>query len=146
MITEPQLCDAKSSSMEAEVLDSVRVKRKFFGPEEKFTHRRNTVFLVACLVSLFVDPLFIFLPSVRKDMSCIQNDCLALKVILTVTRSVEGRSSGTLERLSYDATILTISANHTEKENEVQESNLLIMFFHHVGLLFLHLWLNVKRH
>ncbi|KAK9664049.1 hypothetical protein RND81_14G016200 [Saponaria officinalis] len=84
----PRLCEAKSSSMKAKVLDYVRVKRKFFGPDEKFTSRRNTVFLVACLVSLFVDPLFMFLPSVRKDMSCIQNDGLALKVILTVARSV----------------------------------------------------------
>ncbi|KAH9606651.1 hypothetical protein KSS87_013086, partial [Heliosperma pusillum] len=70
------------------LLRSVTVKRKIFGPDGKTIRKWNTVFLVACSVSLFVDPLFFFLPSVRQDLTCIETDGLTLKVILTVIRSV----------------------------------------------------------
>ena len=46
----------------------------------------NKVFLVACLVSLFVDPLFFYLPVAKKD-KCIDLS-IHLEVYLTIIRSM----------------------------------------------------------
>ncbi|GLT33783.1 hypothetical protein SLA2020_083440 [Shorea laevis] len=66
--------------------DFDRVKKKILDPRGPFIRRWNKIFLVACLVSLFVDPLFFYLPSVRDEV-CIDIGIL-LEVILTIVRSL----------------------------------------------------------
>ncbi|KAF8039843.1 hypothetical protein BT93_B2150 [Corymbia citriodora subsp. variegata] len=66
--------------------DYERVKRKILDPRGRIIHRWNKIFLVACLVSLFVDPLFFYLPVVWEEQ-CIDIG-MPLKVALTVVRSV----------------------------------------------------------
>ncbi|KAK8707772.1 hypothetical protein V6N13_058824 [Hibiscus sabdariffa] len=66
--------------------DFERVKKKILDPQGPVIHRWNKIFLVACLVSLFVDPLFFYLPVVQKDV-CIDIG-IPLEVILTVVRSL----------------------------------------------------------
>lgn len=55
-------------------------------PRGLVMNRWNKIFLVACLVSLFVDPLFFYLPEARTDF-CI-NISIPLEVTLTIVRSV----------------------------------------------------------
>lgn len=90
----PRMKNSSSSSLRTKVLSRVfsedyeKVKkRKIFDPRGQALHRWNKVFLVACLVSLFVDPLFFFLPSVRDTVTCIEIE-LTLEVILTVVRTL----------------------------------------------------------
>ncbi|GLU02505.1 hypothetical protein SLE2022_197540 [Rubroshorea leprosula] len=66
--------------------DFDRVKKKILDPRGPFIRRWNKIFLVACLVSLFVDPLFFYLPRVRDEV-CIDIGIL-LEVILTIVRSL----------------------------------------------------------
>ncbi|KAK9279320.1 hypothetical protein L1049_012999 [Liquidambar formosana] len=79
-------------SLKAKVLSRVfsedyeRVKRKILDPRGLALRRWNNIFLVACLVSLFVDPLFFYLPVVRKEV-CIDIG-ITLEVVLTIIRSV----------------------------------------------------------
>ncbi|XP_058101704.1 protein CNGC15b [Magnolia sinica] len=81
-----------SRSLKAKVLSRVfsedyeRVKRKILDPRGAVLHRWNKMFLVACLVSLFVDPLFFYLPGTQEDI-CI-NIGTPLEVALTIIRSV----------------------------------------------------------
>lgn len=79
-------------SLKAKVLSRVfsedyeRVKKKILDPRGPTIRRWNKIFLVACLVSLFVDPLFFYLPVVRKEV-CIDIG-IPLEVILTIVRSL----------------------------------------------------------
>ncbi|XP_042751705.1 protein CNGC15b [Lactuca sativa] len=66
--------------------DYERVKKKILDPRGQSIRKWNKIFLVACLVSLFVDPLFFYLPSVRKN-ACIDIG-FTLEVSLTIVRSV----------------------------------------------------------
>ncbi|KAL3718798.1 hypothetical protein ACJRO7_003844 [Eucalyptus globulus] len=66
--------------------DYERGKRKILDPRGKTMQRWNRVFLVACLVSLFVDPLFFYLQVVWEEQ-CI-NIGVPLEVILTAIRSL----------------------------------------------------------
>lgn len=66
--------------------DYERVKKKILDPRGQTIRRWNKIFLVACLVSLFVDPLFFYLPEVRGDV-CI-NIGITLEVALTIIRSI----------------------------------------------------------
>ncbi|KAL2239428.1 UNVERIFIED_CONTAM: Protein CNGC15c [Sesamum indicum] len=81
-----------SKSLKAKVLSRVfsedyeRVKKKILDPRGPTVRRWNKIFLIACLVSLFVDPLFFYLPVVKKDI-CIDIG-FTLEVILTIVRSV----------------------------------------------------------
>ena len=65
--------------------DYDRVKRRILDPRGQTIHRWNKIFLVACLVSLFVDPLFFYLPVVRDEV-CIDIG-ITLEVILVIIRS-----------------------------------------------------------
>ncbi|XP_021766479.1 protein CNGC15b-like [Chenopodium quinoa] len=67
--------------------DYERVKRKIHDPRGKTINRWNKVFLIACLVSLFVDPLFFFLPAVKGDIMCIEIE-MKLEIALTVIRTM----------------------------------------------------------
>lgn len=79
-------------SLKAKVLSRVfsedyeRVKKKILDPRGPTIRRWNKIFLIACLISLFVDPLFFYLPVVQDDV-CI-NIGMTLEVALTVIRSV----------------------------------------------------------
>lgn len=66
--------------------DFERVKKKILDPQGPLIRRWNKIFLVACLVSLFVDPLFFYLPIVKNDF-CIDIG-IPLEVILTMVRSL----------------------------------------------------------
>lgn len=82
----------RSKSLKAKVLSRVfsedyeREKRKLLDPRGQTIQRWNKIFLVACLISLFVDPLFFFLP-IARDENCIDL-VVTLEVILTVVRSL----------------------------------------------------------
>ncbi|XP_054780437.1 LOW QUALITY PROTEIN: protein CNGC15a-like [Prosopis cineraria] len=60
--------------------------RKIFDPRGPSVNRWNKMFLVACLISLFVDPFFFYLPEAKKD-KCIAISA-ALEVSLTTIRSM----------------------------------------------------------
>ncbi|KHN21507.1 Putative cyclic nucleotide-gated ion channel 15, partial [Glycine soja] len=66
--------------------DYDRVNRRVLDPRGQTIHRWNKIFLVACLASLFVDPLFFYLPVVRDEV-CIDIG-ITIEVILTLVRSV----------------------------------------------------------
>lgn len=79
-------------SLKAKVLSRVfsedyeRVKKKILDPRGPTIRRWTKIFLVACLVSLFVDPLFFYLPVVWNE-ECIDIG-IPLEVALTIVRSV----------------------------------------------------------
>nr|XP_027101144.1 protein CNGC15b-like [Coffea arabica]XP_027101145.1 protein CNGC15b-like [Coffea arabica]XP_027107671.1 protein CNGC15b-like [Coffea arabica]XP_027107680.1 protein CNGC15b-like [Coffea arabica] len=79
-------------SLRAKVLSRVfsedyeRVQRKILDPRGPTIRRWNKIFLVACLVSLFVDPLFFYLPVVKENV-CIEIGS-HLEIALTVIRSI----------------------------------------------------------
>ncbi|KAL0375078.1 UNVERIFIED_CONTAM: protein CNGC15a [Sesamum radiatum] len=62
------------------------VQKKILDPRGPFVSRWNKCFLIACLVSLFVDPLFFYLPTVKED-GCMQAS-VPLEIALTIVRSV----------------------------------------------------------
>lgn len=66
--------------------DYEREKKKIMDPRGPGIRRWTKIFLVACLVSLFVDPLFFYLPEVWKDV-CIDIG-IPLEVALTIVRSI----------------------------------------------------------
>ncbi|KAE8656827.1 putative cyclic nucleotide-gated ion channel 15 [Hibiscus syriacus] len=79
-------------SLKAKVLSRVfsedfeRVKKKILDPRGPVIHRWNKIFLVSCIVSLFVDPLFFYLPAVWEEV-CIDIG-IPHEVILTIVRSM----------------------------------------------------------
>lgn len=90
---EPKATPEKTGkSMKAKVLrrvfseDYERVKRKILDPRGQTIHRWNKIFLVTSLVSLFVDPLFFYLPVVWEEQ-CMEIG-IPLEVALTIVRSV----------------------------------------------------------
>ncbi|KAE8800279.1 putative cyclic nucleotide-gated ion channel 15 [Hordeum vulgare] len=58
----------------------------FFDPRGQAVHRWHKVFLAACLASLFVDPLFLYLTGTRRD-ACIGFD-YSLALTLSMIRSL----------------------------------------------------------
>ncbi|XP_044473642.1 putative cyclic nucleotide-gated ion channel 15 [Mangifera indica] len=66
--------------------DFERMKRRILDPRGPTIRRWHNIFLIASIVSLFVDPLFFYLPIVRNDV-CIEIG-VPLEVILTVIRSL----------------------------------------------------------
>ncbi|XP_010031973.2 protein CNGC15b [Eucalyptus grandis] len=80
-------------SLKAKVLrrvfseDYERVKNNIFDPRGQTVRRWNRIFFMACLVSLFVDPLFFLVPSIDGNSMCLE-DASALKIFLTIIRSV----------------------------------------------------------
>ncbi|XP_021812281.1 protein CNGC15b isoform X2 [Prunus avium] len=93
----PESCEQEvpgktGKSLKAKVLSRVfsedyeKVQKKILDPRGSTIRRWNKIFLVTCLVSLFVDPLFFYLPAVRDEL-CIDIG-KPLEVILTIVRSV----------------------------------------------------------
>ncbi|KAK6943830.1 Ion transport domain [Dillenia turbinata] len=66
--------------------DYVSTENKIFDPRGSIVNGWNKIFLVACLVSLFLDPLFFFLPGVSEEL-CVEVN-LSLEIALTLVRSV----------------------------------------------------------
>eukprot|EP00250_Pteridium_aquilinum_P014076 c21762_g6_i2 orf=1-768(-) len=62
-------------------------QKKVFDPNSKFVQQWNKVFLVSCLVALFLDPLFFFLPAISMKDDCIKIE-RTLKVVITVLRTI----------------------------------------------------------
>lgn len=62
------------------------VEKTIFDPRGPDISRWNKLFLVACLISLFVDPLFLYLPQAKKGL-CVTVS-LPLEIDLTIIRSV----------------------------------------------------------
>lgn len=62
------------------------VEKLILDPRGPIVNRWNKVFLVACLISLFVDPLFFYLPMAKANMC--MDICVTLEVVLTVIRSL----------------------------------------------------------
>lgn len=62
------------------------VEKIILDPRGPVVSKWNKFFLLACLISLFVDPLFFYLPVVKEEM-CI-DVTLPLEVALTVIRSL----------------------------------------------------------
>ncbi|KAI6669397.1 hypothetical protein NL676_004282 [Syzygium grande] len=67
--------------------DYERAKNYIFDPRGQTIDRWNRIFLTVCVVSLFVDPLFLFVPSLDSNNYCIE-DAFTAKVVLTTIRSV----------------------------------------------------------
>ncbi|XP_035545940.1 LOW QUALITY PROTEIN: protein CNGC15b-like [Juglans regia] len=67
--------------------DYENVRKKILDPQGHTIRRWNKIFLVACLVSLSLDPLFFYLPVVRDKAVCIAI-ALHLEVGLTFIRSL----------------------------------------------------------
>lgn len=62
------------------------VQRKILDPRGEPLNQWNKCFLVACLVSLFVDPLFFYLPQVKEKVC--MDASVHLETTLTVIRSI----------------------------------------------------------
>lgn len=62
------------------------VEKMILDPRGPVINKWNKIFLVACLVSLFVDPLFFYLPSTKEGM-CIEVST-PLEISLTIIRSI----------------------------------------------------------
>ncbi|KAJ6408743.1 hypothetical protein OIU84_008442 [Salix udensis] len=87
-----QVSGKTGKSFKAKILSRVfsedydRVKKKILDPRGASIRRWTKIFLVTCLLSLFVDPLFFYLPEVRDEV-CIDIG-ISLEVGLTMVRSV----------------------------------------------------------
>ncbi|XP_039137945.1 protein CNGC15b [Dioscorea cayenensis subsp. rotundata] len=70
----------------SEDYSSAKLKKKILDPRGSIIHRWNKIFLLACIVSLFVDPLFFYLTETQSS-DCINIDT-PLEVVLTIIRSL----------------------------------------------------------
>ncbi|KAJ0704533.1 putative cyclic nucleotide-binding domain, potassium channel, voltage-dependent, EAG/ELK/ERG [Helianthus annuus] len=88
-----QRIEESNHSLKSKVLSRVfsedyeRVRKKILDPRGRTIRKWNNIFLIACLVSLFVDPLFFYLPSVRTKNVCIHIS-VPLEISLTIVRSI----------------------------------------------------------
>lgn len=71
---------------EAYIEDHKASLKKVLDPNSKFVQQWNKVFLISCLLGLFLDPLFFFLPAMSSD-DCIKID-RPLNVVVTVLRTI----------------------------------------------------------
>lgn len=64
-------------------------RQRILDPGSDIVLRWNRVFLVSCLLALFVDPLYFYLPIVGGDSnsSCVNTD-LKLRIVVTFLRTV----------------------------------------------------------
>lgn len=63
--------------------------KRILDPGSDIVLQWNRVFIVACLVALFVDPMYFYLPSVGGDenVSCVKTD-YELRIVVTLFRTV----------------------------------------------------------
>lgn len=62
-------------------------KKTYLDPASQSLHRWNTFFVFSCLVAIFVDPLFYYLPYVNNEQNCI-GISVGLKKSVTVFRTI----------------------------------------------------------
>lgn len=62
-------------------------KKRVLDPRNPFVQNWNKFFVVSCLVAVFVDPLFFYLPIVVEDDVCIRIE-RKLAIAVTVLRSI----------------------------------------------------------
>ncbi|XP_030526570.1 protein CNGC15b-like [Rhodamnia argentea] len=67
--------------------DYEKVKNKIRDPRGQTVQSWNRIFLTACLIGLFMDPLFFYVPSVDDNYLCFY-DGFGLKILLIVIRSI----------------------------------------------------------
>ncbi|KAG8644603.1 protein CNGC15b [Manihot esculenta] len=90
--SEKEMPGKNGRSLKAKVLSRVfsedyeRVKKKILDPRGPTVRIWTKMFLVACIVSLFVDPLFFYLPVVSKE-ACIHIG-IPLEIGLTIIRTI----------------------------------------------------------
>ncbi|XP_075636131.1 protein CNGC15b-like [Castanea sativa] len=66
--------------------DYEKEKKRILDPSGKTISNWNKIFSIACLISLFVDPMFLLSP-IMRDQVCLTN-ATSLQVVLTIVRSV----------------------------------------------------------
>nr|XP_027083480.1 protein CNGC15b-like [Coffea arabica] len=66
--------------------DYEAVQRKILDPRGSFVTLWNKIFLIASLISLFIDPLFFYMPIVKEEMCMVSSR--SFEIVLTVIRSV----------------------------------------------------------
>ncbi|KMT02043.1 hypothetical protein BVRB_9g207760 [Beta vulgaris subsp. vulgaris] len=67
--------------------DYVNIRRKIVDPQSAAASSWNNIFLVACLLSILVDPLFLFSPYTTSEL-CVEASDTKFDLVLTVIRSV----------------------------------------------------------
>ncbi|KAL2534798.1 putative cyclic nucleotide-gated ion channel 17 [Abeliophyllum distichum] len=97
-----QIPSMLNADRKCKITDSLKFGRAKVFPEDHETWRMrildpgseivlkwNKVFIVSCLVALFVDPLYFYLPSVGgvKDSWCVKTD-LSLRIVVTFLRTI----------------------------------------------------------
>lgn len=69
--------------------DNVPWHKRILDPGSDIVLQWNRVFIFACLVALFVDPLYFYLPTVGRDakVSCVKTD-MKLRIVATLFRTI----------------------------------------------------------
>ncbi|KAK2646489.1 hypothetical protein Ddye_021684 [Dipteronia dyeriana] len=69
--------------------ENVPWHKRILDPGSDIVLQWNRVFIFACLVALFVDPLYFYLPTVGRDakISCVKTD-LKLRIVATLFRTI----------------------------------------------------------
>lgn len=64
-------------------------RKRILDPGSAIVLKWNRVFIVSCLVALFLDPLYFYLPSVVENTgsSCVRTD-LTLRIVVTFLRTI----------------------------------------------------------
>lgn len=84
---------ARTSCCESKIISRVfsedykNIRKKILDPQSSAICRWNKIFLVACLLSIFIDPLFLFSPYSNPEL-CVRASDKMFDLVLTVMRSV----------------------------------------------------------
>lgn len=64
-------------------------RKRILDPGSDIVLKWNWVFIISCLLALFVDPLYFFMPIIggTKDLSCVRTD-LNLRIVATIFRTI----------------------------------------------------------
>lgn len=64
-------------------------RKRILDPGSDIVLKWNWVFIISCLLALFVDPLYFFMPIIggTKDLSCVKTD-LNLRIVVTILRTI----------------------------------------------------------
>ncbi|XP_009787468.1 cyclic nucleotide-gated ion channel 17-like [Nicotiana sylvestris] len=64
-------------------------RKRILDPGSDIVIQWNRIFIISCLLALFVDPLYFFLPIIQgtKESSCVKSD-LNLRIVVTISRTI----------------------------------------------------------
>lgn len=62
-------------------------EKKIFDPQDKFLQHCNRLFMVSCILAVFVDPFFFYLPIVNPTSNCLGID-RKLAIVATTVRTI----------------------------------------------------------